>query len=469
MKKDLYDLAVTTDSTEVIDALNLFHEQLIMSGKEGGKVLDAAKAHPESCLLQCYAAALLLFAQDSKLDAKALRYLDRAEALLREVSERERLIFHAIKAWHQVDYELGLALLTDITTQWPTDCTSAKMAEWLYYCSGQAYNAGPFLAMCEAMYPHCKSNPGFLATHSFALELSGRYQEAMDMALYALDLNPVTPWAHHTVGHVTLYTSKIDEGISLFNQYAPTWELILPPLRGHLYWHCALYPIAKRDEAAANAFYEGGMWGTSPDTVLEQIDAISYLWRMEMAGMAQDKKLQELAAHIGYHPFEFYLPFANAHYMYVLSRTGNRAGVQKMLDRVVEHAGKLTGAERHLWKEITLPLLKGCAAFGQGEYRAAADYFTPIMGSITQVGGSDAQERALLPSLPRQSAQSGPYEKWEASFARTWPRYPDGSRRLLAEFSYQVILKKNWSSMKQTTRVKQMTGIGKRLNLRARL
>lgn len=405
MKQDLYQLPVSTDSTQVIEALNHFHTQLLMSGKEGGKVLDAVKAHPESCLLNCYAAALLLYAQDSALDAKALKLLNHAETLLREVSERERLIFHAIKAWYRVDYELGLSLFIDITTQWPSDCTSGKMAEWLYYCTGQVYNAKPFLAMCETMYPHCKSNPGFLATHSFALELSGRYEEALDMALAALDLNPVTPWAHHTIGHVTLNTSKIDEGIALYKQYAPTWEFILPPLRGHLYWHYALYPIAKRDESAANVYYAGGMWGTSPDTVLEQIDSISYLWRMDMAGMPQDKKLLELVGHAGYHPFEFHHPFSNAHYMYALSRSGNHAGVEQMLAKAKQHIALATGNEQRLWKTVALPLLEGCAAFGKGEYGAAVTRLTPIMGSVTQVGGSDAQDelfyQAYLVSLLR--------------------------------------------------------------------
>jgi tetratricopeptide (TPR) repeat protein len=403
LKKDIYHLPVSTSSTQVIEALNHFHLQMLDAGPDAGKIFEAADAHPDALLLQCYAAALFLYAQDSTLDVKALTYLNAAEILLRSATERERLIFQAIKAWHRVDYELALTLLTQITTQWPTDCTSIKMAEWFYYCTGQVYNAQPFLAMCQTTYEHCKQHAGFLATHSFALELNGRYQEAMDMALHAIDLKPVSPWAHHTVGHVTLTTSKIKEGIKFFQNYAPTWEGVLPFLRGHLHWHYSLFSVANRDESAANAHYENGMWGTNPDTILEQLDAISYLWRLQVAGMPQDEKLKDLVKRVGEHPFEFYMPFVNAHYIYALARTNHTKDVERLLTLAQKHAEKLTGTQQILWRDMAVPLLRASAAFAQENYKQAAEHFTPIISSVIQGGGSDAQDemfyQAYLVSL----------------------------------------------------------------------
>lgn len=403
MKKDIYHLPVSTDSIPAIEALNHFHDQMLRAAPDAGKILDAAAAHPEVLLIQCYAAALLLYGQDSTLDKKALGFLNTAENLLRTHSERERLIFEVIKAWYRVDYELALTVLTEITTQWPTDCTSAKMAEWLYYCAGQPYYAKPFLAMCEKMHVHCKQYPGFLATHSFALELNARYAESIEMALHAIDMDVITPWAHHTVGHVTLKTGQIKQGIQLFQHYAPTWEKILSFLRGHLHWHYALFSVANRDKAAANTHYTHGMWGTNKDTVLEQVDSISYLWRMDMAGIAQDKKLSDLIKHTGHHPFEFYMPFVNAHYAYALSRTGQQKEVERMISLTNDHAEKLNGAQQQLWRDLALPLMHASSAYAQENYQLAADYFTPIADAFTHGGGSDAQDelfyQAYLVSL----------------------------------------------------------------------
>jgi hypothetical protein len=48
----------------------------------------------------------------------------------------------------------------------------------------------------------------------------------------------------------------------------------------------AILYLEKLDVAAAMGIFRDHIWGITPDFVAEQLDAISLLWRLEMAGTA---------------------------------------------------------------------------------------------------------------------------------------------------------------------------------------
>ena len=250
----------------------------------------------------------------------AKTHLLAAAKLCDEANAREKILYQAVFCWSQRDYTQAINLLEQVIELFPRDTLALKILEWLFYCTGQAFQAERFLHVCEQCASVNQDESHFLAIHSFALELCGYYSLAREMAEKAIAMNLLTPWAHHTLAHVSLLDHDISGGIKRLRSLQSSWEHILPLLKGHNSWHLALFHLAQRNEHEVMKLYPN-IFGTLPNTVLEQLDAISLLWRMDMAGLPQDKQFPSIVNHLGDHPFEYYVGFNNAHFIYALVRT----------------------------------------------------------------------------------------------------------------------------------------------------
>jgi hypothetical protein len=67
------------------------------------------------------------------------------------------------------------------------------------------------------------------------------------------------------------------------------------PIHSHDAWHLALLHLEELDVAAAMGVFHAHIWGITPDVVVEQLDAIALLWRIEMAGTAVDAQWPSIA------------------------------------------------------------------------------------------------------------------------------------------------------------------------------
>jgi len=384
-------LSVSTNSLEVIEHINHFHNQILGCGNSGDLILDHVTHHPENILLQLYAAAFYLYAQQDQATAQAKNHLLAAEKLLKTANTREQLLFQAVKAWLILDYQQALILLTQITERYPRDTLAAKFAEWIYYCTGQAYQSKRYLALCNNIATHNQDEANFLAMHSFALELCGYYPQAKDMAEQATDMQRVTPWAHHTLAHMYLNSNKIEEGITCLRGLQDSWSGILSLVRGHNTWHLALFYLALRDEQKTMQLYPQ-IFGILPALPSEQIDAISLLWRMDLAGLPQPGHLKKIGEKLGNNPFEHYTSFNTLHYMYCLTKTDDKQDTYKAIESIKNYIATLPkGENQSFLKTITLPFCEAIISFGKGDFQAAYDLLSPIISHYQEFGGSDAQ------------------------------------------------------------------------------
>ncbi|WED44226.1 tetratricopeptide repeat protein [Legionella cardiaca] len=416
-------LKVTTNSDQVIDDINYFHNQILGSGNNAIAILDAVKRNPDNLLLQTYAAAFYLYAQENAATEIAANYLLQAEKQLRQANLREKLTYYAARAWLRLDYAAAITLLTTIIELYPRDTLAIKFAEWLFYCSGQAFQAKQFLALCESCSQHNQDESHFLAIHSFALELCGHYPQAKAVAEQAIAMGPITPWSHHTLAHVYLMENDINGGIKRLEDLRNSWTNILPLLKGHNTWHLALFHLANRDETETMKLFPD-IFGTLPDTLLEQLDAISLLWRMDMAGLPQEELLKKILLHLGVHPFEYYIGFNNVHFIYCLAKLGKTELAEKAIKDLELYISTLPlGAVRNLWKNVALPMCLGVNAFAQNNYQLAAEKIDPIIENCYQLGGSDAQTELYTQTYLLSLLGSKQEEKAKQFFSKHLSHY----------------------------------------------
>jgi len=385
-------LAVSTNSSDVIDALNHFHEQILGSKPDAQLILQAAATHANNVLLNVYSAAFYLYAQEDAATLIATDYLHQAEKLLSKTNLREKLLFQATKAWQRLDYECALTLLTSVTELYPRDTLAAKFAEWILYCTGQKYQAKRYLSLCDQMAAVNQDESHFLAMHAFAHELNGHLSDSKRMAEKAVSLDPLTPWAHHCLSHVYLNNNDIEGGLRAMQSFQASWENIQPLLRGHNTWHIALFHLAQRDLAAVMKLYPV-IFGTLPDLVCEQLDTISLLWRMDLAGLSQDDLFAPVVSHVANKPFEQYTGFNTLHYLYCLAKAGEWQAVSQALSVLQNYIYSLSpGFNQELWQKIILPASKAVVAFVQQDYQQAYLLLKPVIADCFLVGGSDAQD-----------------------------------------------------------------------------
>jgi hypothetical protein len=389
MKSDRNGYALSTDSDEAMEALDRFTTDFLAARSEAAAIGTVADAHPDCALAQAYAAAMALYSQSgTEIERTAAPLLARASALRAGATARESLLIDALLAWSRNDLPTAIALHERLAADWPRDLVAAKIAEFLFYV---APDYRRHLRFMERIADANDREPAFLAMHAFALEMCRHDERAEATARRAIELDANTPWAHHALAHLLLNQRRIDEGLALLEELAPSWSEHMPVVRGHNWWHVALLHLANEDVASALRLYRDSIATGDPSSVCEHVDVISLLWRAELAGRRQDQEWRALAPHLVERALEQFFPFLNAHYVYALTRAGMHDVVQESLSRLRDYAFRQSGFSARVFRDVGLPLVTGCAAFAAGEAARCTVLLEPIMPEVACVGGSDAQ------------------------------------------------------------------------------
>jgi tetratricopeptide (TPR) repeat protein len=311
--KDARGLDVTVEHREAIAAADEFAARLLRLDQGVEAILDAVKRWPQTPILMLYVAAFWLYGQTGSARDNAAIHLHACRSL--PMNPREAALHRALTFWHANDNLRAVEAMEAITAEWPRDLCTAKFAEFIYYVLGQQHMGPRFCAHMTRLEPMHADDPDFLAMTAFASELCGDYLTAEARAERALRVESRNPWAQHALTHVLIRQGRVQEGRARMEAFMPLLATCGRPIHSHDAWHLALLYLEELDVAATMRVFRDHIWGITPDFVVEQLDAIALLWRIEMAGTAMDAEWPSIADRIAPRATETFMPFMNAHYV----------------------------------------------------------------------------------------------------------------------------------------------------------
>lgn len=391
MLRDARGLPVSNADPAALAVIDDFSARLLRLDQGLEAILPAAERWPDVPMIRLLAAEFFLYGQTAEALREARRHLDAIEPRLPAAHDRERRLHAALGLWAANDNLRAVAACEALLAEWPRDLVTAKVAEFLYYVLGQQHLGARFRATLAGIEPANAADPDFLGVSAFAAELCGDFADAERRAERSLALQPRNPWAEHALSHILIRQGRVDEGKARLERFLPVLATCGRPIYSHDAWHLALYHLEDLDVEKTLAVFREHIWGLTPDLVVEQLDAIALLWRLELAGHPQDAAWPAIADHVEPRATETFMPFLNAHFVYALARAGRPEAVQATLAAVAARAAATDDEARRVWAPVGRPLVEAVARFASGDRAAAAAPLDRIMPAMTSIGGSDAQ------------------------------------------------------------------------------
>lgn len=387
MLHDRHGLPVATTERAVVDAIDRFTVEVLSHGRDAAAILEGAGIDPDCALANACCAALYLFLQTGEGRVRATPWLARARsaAALDRTTERERLFVAALDAWWRGAPEQALERHREIARRWPRDLLNAKLAQVHQLNLGD--RAGMH-ALMRASLPHVRDLGYAWGLLAFALEQAGEFDAALAAGEHAVAMNRDDPWAQHAVAHVHEARGELVAGRAWLEGLSDSWVRCSSFMLTHQWWHLALFRLRGGDAAGALELYDRRVWGVRKHYVQDQVNAVSLLARLELAGADVGARWADVAQHVRERIFDRQNAFLDLHFAYALARAGDEAAVAALLGGIADHAR--SGAAP-VWREVALPAIRGVVAFARREWADAAARLAPLAAGLHRLGGSTAQ------------------------------------------------------------------------------
>jgi tetratricopeptide (TPR) repeat protein len=386
---DTYGLPISTAAAEAYDrALKSF------AGFDADVVARSQalqQADPSFALGHClWGYVMMLSYSQAALPVAGQAHRTAAQHAAAATS-RERAHVRALGRWVAGDVDGALREWEAILLVHPRDVLAVRLAHANYFWLGRQAEMRSSL---ERVSRYWENNPGFMACLAFALEESGEYERAERMGRRAVELDPTEVWGVHAVAHVLEMQRRAEEGIAWLAALEPHWDGKGSFLH-HLWWHRAMFHLARRELDAALELYDRRFRNLSsplvvalPDFHVDVQNAASMLLRLELRGVDAGGRWEELAdkaeARIGDCLSVWTLP----HWMMALAATGRDAAAREMLVVMRDSA---TAAVR----EVAAPVGEAILAHRRGEHERVVALMAPLRGRLQELGGSHAQRDVL--------------------------------------------------------------------------
>lgn len=368
-------------------AVNDFVEGFIACEARAVNVLQAQG--DTSPIVQACCAALHMFAESAEAPSNARPFIDQAQARATNASEREQRFVAAIAAWVDGDLPRAIALHQEQARLHPRDLASIKLGQ--YHLFNRGDSPGMLRLALQAL-PAAAEVPYLHGMLAFGWEQCHRLPEAEAAARHAIALCRKEPWAHHALAHVMLTQGRIREGIDFMASVSDTWTGLNSFMVTHNWWHQALFMLEQDRHAEVLALYDQQVWGVVKEYTQDQINAVSLLARLELAGVDVGPRWADVADHLTLRLADHVQPFLDLQYLYGLGRAGRMDAARTLQNNIAAHAATRTEAhERTVWQQVCMPAAHGLMAHAQGDWATAAQQLGVALPRLVEIGGSHAQ------------------------------------------------------------------------------
>lgn len=349
-------------------------------------ILEAA-AVDEAPLVQAYAAALHMFAETGSASANARPFIDKALASPLTATPREQGFVAAVQAWVDGDAPRSARLLEQHLRDFPRDLVALKLAHYHLFNLGDSPGMLRTALLC---LPAAADVPYLHGMLAFGWEQCHLLDQAEAAARRAIAMERKEPWAHHALAHVMLTQGRVHEGHTFLAEMSDCWVGLNSFMVTHNWWHQALFALELDRPGEALALYDRHVWGVAKDYSQDEVNAVSLLARLELAGAGVGDRWQDLADHLLQHVDDQVLPFLDMQYVYGLARAG-RPQADALLRNIEAHAAQVPPALQHAWQRVCVPASRGLLAHARGEWQRAVDELGQALPRLTEIGGSHAQ------------------------------------------------------------------------------
>src|SRR6202163_933665 len=390
MLTDRYGLFLSTTSSAARDAYVEGCEAKLTMYPGAIEAFDrATAADPGFALAHAARAHLLLERGDA---AAARASIAAAHSLAAGLSAREASHIAFFDLLAAGDSEAALAAMYAHLNAWPRDALvlgTPAFTNGLIGSSGRAGQKRALLELLDRLAPSYGDDWWFTAHHGMAFSENGQRDAARPKIDRSLAQNPNNPWAAHARAHLSY-----EEGDpNAARAFLKSWLTTYPRdglLYSHLSWHLALGDLDAGDAAAAFRLFREAF---SPDVHSgpprgKVNDAVSFLWRWELAGHPRDAEAWRMMHDFAKSAFpRAGVAFSDLHIALAQVVAGNDAALEARARQIDE----LARQGRYPSGSCVPAVLQAFAAFERRDFSAAIDALEPIAGELERLGGSRAQ------------------------------------------------------------------------------
>ena len=390
MLKDGYGLVLSTTSSAARDAyvegcaakLTMYPGAIeafdrSIAADPGFALAHAARAH---ALLECG-------------DAAAARAsMEAANSLSGGMSAQEKSHIAFFDLLVAGDAAAALAALGRHLESWPRDVlvlATTAFTNGLIGSSGRAGQKRELLELLERLAPSWGDDWWFTAHHGMTLSENGQRGTARPKIERSLSQNPRNPWAAHALAHLCYEEGDPDAARAFLTSWLPTYPRD-GRLYSHLNWHLALAEIEAGDAAAALRLFREAfaLEVHSGPPRAKVTDAVSFLWRWELAGHPRDADAWRVMHDFANTAFPRPgVAFSDMHIALPLVVAGNSAALAARTQEIDDLANK----GRYPSGPLVPTVAQAFAAFERRDFVAAIEAVAPIAAELERIGGSRAQ------------------------------------------------------------------------------